>query len=208
MNIIKKKDVVKFEASLLIRSGGTTYIEDFLFISKMDNPKVILEYIKMTKKEIGILLKMDDIPDAPKLCFKPSRKRKVVTSEAQKETQKPPKKKASASFQKEVKEVIYTIVLIPTKTRSRATRKTPQKINSSYVKPTPPKKVRKMILHVEEVKEEAKEDNHSLVWKSKEVNKLSHELMKESIEEGENLITYALRDKALENPSEGKVLKE
>lgn len=44
--------------------------------------------------------------------------------------------------------------------------------------------------------------------KTKEVKKLTQELMKESIEEGAKLITYAFRDKPLEDPSKAKVLKE
>lgn len=39
MNIIKNKNMVKSEASFNIISGKTTYIEDFPFISKMDNPR-------------------------------------------------------------------------------------------------------------------------------------------------------------------------
>lgn len=38
MNIIKKMEVVKIEAGLRIRSGKTAYLDDFLVISKMDNP--------------------------------------------------------------------------------------------------------------------------------------------------------------------------
>lgn len=50
MNIIKKKDVVKSNESLCIKSGKTYYLEDFPNISKMDNIKVILDYIKLTKE--------------------------------------------------------------------------------------------------------------------------------------------------------------
>lgn len=39
MKIIEKKDVVKPEASLRIRSSKTTYIEDFPVIYKLDNKK-------------------------------------------------------------------------------------------------------------------------------------------------------------------------
>lgn len=82
MNIIKMNDMVKSEESISIRSGKTAYIKDFPFISKMDNPKVILEYIKLTKEETCILLTMGDILDALENVYKPSRKMKVVAFEA------------------------------------------------------------------------------------------------------------------------------
>lgn len=60
----------------------------------------------------------------------------------------------------------------------------------------------------EEVEEVEEEDNHTLVKNSREMNKLDHELIKESIEERAKLITSALRDIALENPFEVEVMKE
>lgn len=76
MNIIKKKDVVKPEESLSLKSGKTTYLEDFPFISKLENLEIIQEFIKMTREDIDIILTMDDIPYALENAYKPSRKRK------------------------------------------------------------------------------------------------------------------------------------
>lgn len=76
MNIIKKNDILNPEESLCIRSGITDYLGNFTFISKMDNPKVILEYIKLIKEQTGVLLTFNDIPDAPEDAYKPSRKGK------------------------------------------------------------------------------------------------------------------------------------
>lgn len=46
----------------------------------------------MVREEVGVILTMHDIPDAPEGVYKPSRKRKEVSYKAQKETHKPPKK--------------------------------------------------------------------------------------------------------------------
>lgn len=108
----------------------------------------------MIREDIGIIITMDNIPDAPANAYKPSRKRKQSTSEAQKETQNPHKKKASTYFHKEVKALVSSTILMPSKTISEAIGKTPHKITSSSDKPAPSKKPRKMILPIEEEEEE------------------------------------------------------
>lgn len=50
MKIIRKKDVVKPEAGLRIISAKSTYIKDFPMISKLENLKVIQEYINMARE--------------------------------------------------------------------------------------------------------------------------------------------------------------
>lgn len=65
MKIIKKKDVVKPEASLSIKSGKIAYIKDFPVISNLDNTQMIQEYINIAKEQASIILTMDDIQDAP-----------------------------------------------------------------------------------------------------------------------------------------------
>lgn len=93
---------------------------------------------------------MDDIPNALEGVYKTSRKRKEYAYEAQKEIHKPHKKNDVSVSQKEVNEVVSSTVLMPTNTRSRASRKTPLKITSSSISSTPVKKPRKVILPVEE----------------------------------------------------------
>lgn len=118
-----KKDVVNPEASLNIRSGKTAYIENFPFISKLDNLEVIQQFIKIIREDTEITLTLDVILDAPENAYKPSRKRKQAASETQKKVQKPQKKKVFGSIQKEIMEIVSYIVLMPTKTRSGATGK-------------------------------------------------------------------------------------
>ncbi|XP_050919062.1 uncharacterized protein LOC127136559 [Lathyrus oleraceus] len=133
-------------------------------------------------KKIGVLLTLDDILDAPKNAYKPLRNRKHAASQTQ-EVQNPPKKKASSSIQKEVKEVASSAISMPTKTRSGAIGNTLKNKIFTFVKPAPSKK-------------------------TKEIKKLSQHQMKESVVEGEKLVTSTMRDKALENPSKAEVLME
>lgn len=50
MKIIKKNEVVIPEASLSIKSGKPSYLKDFPFISKLENPEVIQEFINLIKR--------------------------------------------------------------------------------------------------------------------------------------------------------------
>lgn len=173
MNIIKKRRVAQLVVGLRIRNLKTAYIDDFPSISNMDNPKVIQEYINMAREEAGVILTIDEILEAPDgSVYKPSRKKKQVAFEAEKVVHKPPKKKVirQKEVQKEVKEVDYTTILIPTKKRSEVTGKTPQKTTSYdmmvvFVKKK--KKLRKMVLQPEE--EEEYEDQplvrRNMLWK-------------------------------------------
>lgn len=71
----------------------------------MDNPEVILEYIKLVRKETRVTLTMDDIPEAPEgSVYKPSRKGKQTSFESEKVVQKPPKRKVVQLIEKEVDE--------------------------------------------------------------------------------------------------------
>lgn len=77
MNIIKNKDVIYPLSSLRIRNDNTKYINDFPSISKIENPEVIIEYIRLTRKETEVSLTMGDIPDAHEgSVYRPPRKRK------------------------------------------------------------------------------------------------------------------------------------
>lgn len=78
MKIISKKAIVQPEAGLKIRNTNVAFIDDYPIISKMNNPFVIMEYIKMYKKEMGVTLSMKDIPNATVDVYMASRKRKVV----------------------------------------------------------------------------------------------------------------------------------
>lgn len=88
----------------------------------------------MPREEDGVILIMGNIPEPLEgSVYKPSRKKKQDTYESEKVVQKPPKKKVvhQKEVQKEVQEVASTTVLMPTKTRNKATSKTPQKTTSS-----------------------------------------------------------------------------
>lgn len=135
----------------------------------------------MVREEAGVILTMDDIPGAPEGVYNPSRKKKVAASEAHKESHKPPRKKVVSLVQKEVKEVAYYIILIPTKTRSGAFGKNPLKTTFPSVPPAPIKKLGKMILHVKEEEYEELEDNIPLVGKTKDMMKYTKDLLKEFI---------------------------
>lgn len=75
----------------------------------------------MAMEEVGVILTLKDIPEPPEdSVYKPSRKRKQVIFESEKVVQKPPKKEVvhQIRVQKEVQDVAFTTVLMPTKIRS------------------------------------------------------------------------------------------
>lgn len=166
MNIIKKKDVIHPPSILMIRNDNIEYIYDFPVISKMDNPEVINQYIKFVREEIRVTLAIDDVPKGN--VYKLSRKREQVASESEKVLHKPPKRKVVQIIEvmKEVQEVVSTTVLMPTKTKSGATGKTPHK-TTSYELPVKKKKLRKIELST--VHDEDDEEDEQLFLKEKKV---------------------------------------
>lgn len=120
----------------------------------------------MERKEVGVVIRYEDLPNEPADLHKPSKKRKHVASEDQKEVQKPPKKKVvqQKNIEKEVEEVVASTVLMPSKTRCG---RTPHKVYSSSItfdEPVRKNKLRKMIVPAEvEEEEEEVEIGVSLV---------------------------------------------
>lgn len=134
-------------------------------ITKYDNPEVIRIYTKMARKEDGVVIRFEDLREAPPDLHKPSKKRKQVAYDTQKSVQKPPKKKVvkQKEIEKEVKEVIASTILIPSKTRSG---RTPQKVSSSSVTsdvPVKKKQLRKMVIPAEVEEEEEEEEKETMV---------------------------------------------
>lgn len=80
-----EKEVVKPDVCLK-RNSTSSYLEDYPVISKLDNPEVILEFIKMAKEDHDVDLTMDDVPKFHVYVYKHSKKSKVATSEVRKET--------------------------------------------------------------------------------------------------------------------------
>ncbi|CAI8597128.1 unnamed protein product [Vicia faba] len=123
MRLILKKEVVQLAHPLKVRNTIITFIDDFPYISKHNNPEVIHEYIKTALEEAGVVLTKDNIPKGPKdSMLKVPRKRKQAGFVTMKEVQKPLKKMVTLQkgVQKEVQEVASIIVLMPTNTMIRS----------------------------------------------------------------------------------------
>lgn len=91
--LLKKNEVVLYKDPLNVRSLKSNYLNDYLVITKHGNPEVIRIYIEMARKEAGVVMRYEDLPEKLTDLHKSSRKRKQVVSDAQKIIQKPPKKK-------------------------------------------------------------------------------------------------------------------
>ena len=64
MKLLKKSEVVASKVSLSIRCTNLDYLEDYPVINKMDNPEVIILYIKQAFKE-GVVIRYKDLPEKP-----------------------------------------------------------------------------------------------------------------------------------------------
>lgn len=123
MKLMKKSDIFASNIPLFVRCTYSNYLEDYPIITKMDNPEVIKNFIIQSFKE-GKNIRFKDIPNKPSDVFKYSNKRKQKTLVIMKDVQRPSKKRI---VEKEVEEVIATIELMPSKTRSG---KSPKKVTS------------------------------------------------------------------------------
>lgn len=75
MKLVKKSDVVASKVPLSVRCTSSGYLQDYLVITKMDNPGVIKNFIEHVFKE-GKVITYKYISDKPTDVFKPSNKRK------------------------------------------------------------------------------------------------------------------------------------
>lgn len=91
----------------------------------------------------------------------------------------------------------FTTALIPTKTRSGATGKTPPKATTSelHVKK---KKLRKMVLPTINDEEEEKRMNNLFLRRKKVVNKDALNIPTEDVQEGSRLISTSLLNKLMD----------
>lgn len=62
MKLLKRNAMVILEEPLRARSTKSSYLEDYLVITKHDNPEVIREFIKMARKEVGVVLTYEELP--------------------------------------------------------------------------------------------------------------------------------------------------
>lgn len=197
MKLLKKNEVALSREYLIVRSSKYALLKDYPVITKHDNLEVIMMYIEMESKEYGVVLRYKDLPKEPIKLHKPSRKIKYVASNAQKIVQKPPKKKdvQQKKIEKEIKKVVASTVLMPSKTING---KTPQKISSSFVTiyaPVKKRKLRKMILP-SEITEKEEETKVSLIRRTKLKNVGAQKVVEGDIDRRIQLIVSALIDQA------------
>lgn len=88
MKLLKKSEVVASKMPLFVRCTNPDYVDDYIIITKIDNPEVIKLYTKQTFKQ-GEMIRYKDLLDKPTEVLKPSKKRKQVASESQKVVPKP-----------------------------------------------------------------------------------------------------------------------
>lgn len=139
--------------------------------------------------------------------YKPSKKRKRAASNTQKSVQKPRKRKVmqQKEIEKEVEEVIASIVLMPSKTRSR---RIPHKLFSSsiiYDAPIKKKKLSKMLIPAEvkgeeEEEEEEEEAEVSLIRSKNIVDDEAHKVTEGTTLRGAQLLDSAMLDQAEKQP--------
>lgn len=76
--------MVLLKDPLRVISEKPNYLDDYIVITKHDNPNVIRIYIEMARKEVGVVLRYENLPDKPTDAFKPCKNKKQVAYDAHK----------------------------------------------------------------------------------------------------------------------------
>lgn len=74
MKLLKNNEMVLSKYPLRVRSEKSNYLQDYLVITKHDNPEVIRQYIKMAREETGVVPRYEDLPEELNDAYKPSNK--------------------------------------------------------------------------------------------------------------------------------------